>query len=76
MQNVNISLEDLYQRPQMHAPMKAYWSTNPPSEELTAAKATVRQLKELQIGSYMALGLLQEFDLFLQDLEDVKPGRS
>ena len=73
MQNVNITLDDLYQKPKTHAPLKAYWDTRPPLAELLTAKRTVNQLKELQIGSVLALALLQEFELFLIDLEDVKP---
>lgn len=69
MQSVNITLDDLYQKPNTHAPLKTYWDTCPPLAELLTAKRTVNQLKELQIGSVLALALLQEFELFLVDLD-------
>ena len=73
MQDVNVSLDDMFQKPHMHAPLKAYWSSNPPLQELSAARQTVDHLKDLQIGSFLSLGLLQEFDLVLEDLKDVQP---
>ena len=61
MDTLNLSLGDLYQKPDFHSPLQSYWSNRPPVSPLPTAKWTLEQISELNVGSVIgSVGCFQK----------------
>ena len=75
LQNVNVSMQDLYLKPESHKPLQSYWTSGcmPPATQIASAKQTLCELSGFPVGSLIITCLLHELQLVIFDLECCKP---
>ena len=74
LQNVNVSIQDLYLKPESHKPLQSYWTSGcmPPATQIASAKQTLCELSGFPVGNLIITCLLYELQLVIFDLECCK----